>query len=568
MSETSPRTVEAAPAAESRSTRWPGLVWALPIAALLIVAYLGLRALSDRGVDVVVTFSSAAGARVGDTKVIYQGLEAGRVTKIVLARDGRHVEMTLRLDPHSRPALTTATRFWLVGAKPSLTDIASVKAALAGVTIGMAPGEGGRATRRFKGMDEPPIVDPGTEGSAYTLIANVLGPVRPGSTVLYHGQEIGKITSAQFSGLNTFRIGVFVYKPYDALIRPGAEFWAASPFQVSLTGAGFSTNIAPADTVFAGGVDFDLPASAAHATPSPAGSTFVLYKSQGEAKQGLSGPEILYTLVLKGPVGDLGDGATVKLMGFQVGEVRDNQLMFDARTGLPYSRVVAAIYPHRIGAGPADTTDLVATSLPRGATDAKIDELLAHGYRAKLSQSPPLIGGLSINLQPVKGAGVGRLGAAEPYPVIPTDVSGGDIDDLTSQADEILRKVNQMPIAAIGEDVRQITERLSGLLNSPRLTDSLAHLDSTLAQVDQMMAQVKPQVGPLIAKLNQAADQISGTAAAAQGVISGQGASQDASLPGAIQQLTEAARSIRSLSDYLGRHPEALIKGKVKDTSK
>ena len=71
------------------------------------MAYLGLRALSDRGVDVMVTFNSAAGARVGDTKVIYQGLEAGRVTKIVLARDGRHVNMTLRLDPHSRPALTT-----------------------------------------------------------------------------------------------------------------------------------------------------------------------------------------------------------------------------------------------------------------------------------------------------------------------------------------------------------------------------------------------------------------------------------------------------------------------------
>ena len=145
-------------------------------------------------------------------------------------------------------------------------------------------------------------------------------------------------------------------------------------------------------------------------------------------------------------------------------------------------------------------------------------------------------------------------------------MSGGDIDDLTSQADDILRKVNALPIAAIGQDVRQITGQLKGLLGSPKLTDSLSHLDSTLNQVDQMMAQVKPQVAPLIAKLNQAADQISGTAAAAQGVLSGQGAAQDASLPGAIQQLTEAARSIRSLSDYLGRHPEALIKGKVKDT--
>ena len=101
---------------------------------------------------------------------------------------------------------------------------------------------------------------------------------------------------------------------------------------------------------------------------------------------------------------------------------------------------------------------------------------------------------------------------------------------------------------------------------SPALTDSLNHLESTLAEVDQIMGQVKPQIGPLVAKLNQAADQVNGTAAAARGVLSGEGASQDASLPGAIQQLTEAARSIRSLTDYLGRHPEALIKGKVKDS--
>ena len=244
----------------------------------------------------------------------------------------------------------------------------------------------------------------------------MLGPVRPASTVLYHGQEIGKITSTQFTGVNTFRIGVFIYKPYDALIRPGSQFWTASPFQVSLTGAGFSTNIAPADTVFAGGVDFDLPASAQHAAPSPAESTFVLYKSQGEATQGLSGPQIPYTLVLTGPTGDLGDGATVKLMGFPVGEVLNNQLMFDAKTGLPYSKVVLAIYPHRIGAAPAEVTELTAATVPRGPTDAKLDQLLARGYRATLSQSPPLIGGLSISLQPIKGAGPRRLGAAAPYP--------------------------------------------------------------------------------------------------------------------------------------------------------
>jgi paraquat-inducible protein B len=40
------------------------------------------------------------------------------------------------------------------------------------------------------------------------------------------------------------------------------------------------------------------------------------------------------------------------------------------------------------------------------------------------------------------------------------------------------------------------------------------------------------------------------------------GGGQGDGLTQTLQQLNEAARSIRTLADYLGRHPEALIRGK------
>ena len=535
-------------------TPWPGLVWALPLAALLIVAYLGLQALAHRGVDAVVTFTSASGAKAGDTKVVYQGLEVGHVARVALNKDGRHVDMTLRMDPHSSSVLNTSTRFWLIGAKPNLTNIDSVRAALAGVTIGMAPGQGGEPTRHFVGQDEPPIVPPGTSGTPYVLDAKVLGPVRAGATVLYHGEEIGKITATRFNGADAFRLDIFIYKPFDALVRPGAMFWNSSPLQVSLTGSGFSTNIAPADTVFTGALDFDLGPNDASAAPSPSHARFVLYASKGDAQLGPTGPEAPYDLVFKGAAGDMNAGAPVRLAGFQVGEVRDVRLAFDRKTGDPYTAVQAGLFPDRLGVDDHD----------RDATDALVRRLLRQGYRAHLAQSPPLIGARSISLEPGKG-GPADLKGPPDRPLIPSAAGGPDLDDLTTQADQILAKVNHIPIEAIGEDVRQITGRLNAIVSSPQLTDSLHHLDSTLNQVDQMVAQVKPQVGPLIGKLNQAADQLNGTAAAAKGVLTGEGAGQDASLPGAIRQLTDAARSIRSLADYLSRHPEAVIKGKVKD---
>jgi hypothetical protein len=48
-------------------------------------------------------------------------------------------------------------------------------------------------------------------------------------------------------------------------------------------------------------------------------------------------------------------------------------------------------------------------------------------------------------------------------------------------------------------------------------------------------------------------------------ILESQGGSEDSSLPDAIRQITEAARSIKTLTDYLDRHPEALIRGKRPD---
>jgi paraquat-inducible protein B len=200
----------------------------------------------------------------------------------------------------------------------------------------------------------------------------------------------------------------------------------------------------------------------------------------------------------------------------------------------------------------------------RQATDVVIRRLLAQGYRAQLTQSPPAIGSLLVTLSRVPNAAPATLGAGTPE-MIPSAATAGGLEELTGQLSQILAKVNAIPFDAIGKNVHDITSKVDQLVSSPEVADSLKHLDSTLAQADQMMKEASPQVGPLIKKLNQAADDVSGTAAAARGMLNGDDGKQDANLPAAIEQLTDAARSIRTLADYLGRHPEALIRGKGKD---
>ncbi len=546
--------------AVERRGRWPGLVWAVPVAALLLVGYLGLRAFAERGVDVVVTFANSGGARVGDTKVIYQGVESGRVTKISINPDGKRVDMVLRLTPLAKPAMRAGTQFWLVGAKLSLTDVSSLKAAVSGVSIGSAPGSG-PPTRRFDGLMSPPPVLPDTPGRAFSLTAERIGQIRADSGVFYHGLQVGKITTIKLHDARSFDVLIFLDAPYDRLVRPDSLFWVAAPFQVTLSGASVTAQLAPGSAPLAGGIEFDTSAKAATEPASDPPRPFVLYPDQGRAIAGGRGPQVAYHLDFRGPVGGLDEGAPVNLAGRQIGAVKDVGFALDPRTGQVSQPVTITIRPERLNLrGP--TPPLNADWRP--VTDAAMARLVARGYRVRLSQNPPLIGPSFVDLSLVRGARAAGLDHDSAETGLPT-VASTDVTGLTDRASRILDKVDAVPIAEIGENVRRLTAKLDRLAGSPQVSSSLAHLNGTLTQVDQLMSEVRPQVGPLIGKLNTVADQLGQTAASANGVLSGEGARQDAGLPGAIRELTDAARSIRALTDYLGRHPEAVLRGKAKE---
>ncbi|MDP9044876.1 MAG: MlaD family protein [Pseudomonadota bacterium] len=551
------------PLARGRRSRWVGLVWAVPLAALMIVAFLGIRAFMDRGIDVVVTFDTGAGAHIDDTKVIYQGVEAGHVRDIQVNPDGRRVDLTLRLDRRAAPALTTSAVFWLVGANPSLNDISSVKAALAGVTIGFAPGRGGQPTRRFVGLNQPPIVMPDTPGTAYVLSANSLATASVGSPIYFRGQQIGKVAGVRFTAPESFLLDIFILAPYDVLIKPAGLFWISSPVQVALAERGATATLEHAGALFNGAIEFDDFDAPSNQPPSPAGTRYPLYASRGEARSGPPGPEVPYALRFVGPAGELSSGAAIRLAGFRIGEVRSVRLDLDPSTGETSTRVEAVLYPKKLHIDPRGDPQALQRQ-----TDQVVNRLLAAGHRARLVQTPPLIGGRAITFDTVRGAArTAMLGAGRQ---IPSDDTSAGFDEITGQVNELLGHLNRIPFDGIGRDVQQITTRLNGLVSSPQLAGSLQHLDATLAQADQMMHEVAPQVGPLVAKLNRAADEVTGTVAAARGMLAGPAgtdASSDVSLPETIQQLSDAARSIRALADYLGRHPESLLRGRGADST-
>jgi paraquat-inducible protein B len=555
MSDLPPRSAARLSAREIHS-RWPGLVWAVPIAALIVVLYLAVSALAHPGVDAVIVFKTGAGATPGDTKVVFNGVQVGHVTRVRLDKDGRSVDVGVKLDGRMARSLNTSTVFWIEGANFSLTDLSALKAAVAGVTIDMAVGAGGQAQRHFIGLDTTPAVLPNESGTAFWLQTDNLGPVREGANITYRGMQVGKVAEVEVRGPNDLRAEMFVDSPYDKLVRPGSLFWTESPLKISLSGSSLGAQFNPSAAL--GAITFETPPEFRAEQPAPAGTTYALYPNQDRAFGEGVGPQVIYTVNFPEAAGDLAPGAPVMLAGFQVGSVKSVDMSFDADTGVltaPVTIAIEALRLHLAGVTPP----------PRGnwrpLVDRAMNALLAKGYRARLDQAPPLVGARHVGLDRISGAAPARLALGGQYPQVPS-AAAGDIGALGEKANVLLDHLNAVPIVQIGDNARDITGRLAQILKSPKIDDSLAKLDDTLDQTDKMVREARPQIGPLVASLRKAAGQLDETAASANAVLSGQGASQDRSLPEALHQLSDAARSIRALADYLQRHPEAVIQGK------
>jgi len=183
----------------TRHSRGPGWIWAVPIAALGIVAWLLVRLLAEGGTNVTIMFPDAHNVSPDNTEVHYRGMKIGHVTDVSLTKDGSAVRVTANIqETGAEKLLTTGTVFWLQGATPSLGSPASLGAVISGPTIVMEAGPG-TATRQFNGLVHTPLPD--NHGSAVLFTVAFDGPVgelSPGEVVKVRGFPVGEVEEIGF----------------------------------------------------------------------------------------------------------------------------------------------------------------------------------------------------------------------------------------------------------------------------------------------------------------------------------------------------------------------------------
>ncbi|MFW5722199.1 MAG: MlaD family protein [Desulfohalobiaceae bacterium] len=313
-----------------------------------------------------------------------------------------------------------------------------------------------------------------------------------------------------------------------------------------------------------------------------------------------------YVSYFDGDVKGLSSGAQVNFRGVQVGQVEDVQVVVDVTDGSIRIPVYYEIDPESVNEVGDGLTELDA--------EEYMDLLIEKGLRAQLAVRSFLTGQLCIELDFYPEEPIHRIRAETEVTEIPT---------VPSRFEMITQSLQEIPFKEISETLLSVARNLDVLISSPRFEESFVALNHALDRVASLSWELERRLGPLAENFNAAVtetrelvhnvdqellpggravlDQAEGTMGSAQELVATLNqqvvplltdleqtskavrgsleradramASMDSfvsedsevryRLIQTLEELSQAARTVRFLAEYLEQNPQALIQGKT-----
>jgi paraquat-inducible protein B len=269
-------TGEELPKARVRRRRIFRLVWVVPVIALAIALYLVWQHMRTIGPEIAIRFNDASGMRVGQTPIIYRGVQIGEVIAVELTEDRRQALVRARLHKSARPIATEGATFWVVRPQLSLDQVRGLSTVLSGPEIHVIPGKGEAPKSEFAGLDSAPV---GLGNSGLRLVLRAERPkgIRVNTPVNYRGVEVGMVERIALAPNSASAdIHILVHTRYASLVRAGSAFWNTSG--VHATGGilkGIELELESLRTLYTGSIEFATPSE--KAARVKAGTVFFLH---------------------------------------------------------------------------------------------------------------------------------------------------------------------------------------------------------------------------------------------------------------------------------------------------
>ncbi len=273
-------------------------------------------------------------------------------------------------------------------------------------------------------------------------------------------------------------------------------------------------------------------------------------------------------------VNGLNIGAPVRFRGIPIGKVILIEGVYEPASGNMIPRLILEVSPEK----------MVNAVLKEGEYNL-FPLFVKNGMRASLKSTSLLTGQLYVALDFYPGSAVRHLGNGhEKYPEMPTIDSG---------LDQTLAKLADLPLEEVLNHITRTLTAAEALMRDPQLQEALAHLPTLLTNADTTLLDIRRYVnedlsavtnetrktltsvrrsletmattinGESLRRLNTSLAEFEKTLRLVQHRLSPSDP-VNYELLQMLREMVETARSMREVFDYLDEHPEALIKGKVR----
>jgi len=518
------------------------LVWLIPVLALGIAGWLAYQAIAARGTAIHLTFTGGDGIVAGQTKVKHKAVELGTVRNVRLSDDLSHIEVAVDMTRQAERTLTDEARFWVVRPRLTIANVSGLDTLVSGSYIEMDPGPAGGARRtEFTGLDEPPAVRSDTPGTTFDLSTDRIGSISSGSPVFFRDIAVGEVLGYDLGPRgDRVRVHAFIRRPFDGYVSRATHFWNASGIAVNLGAQGVRVQVESIQAVIGGGIAFDTARDVPEPAPLDPHPVFPLFASQTAADDAGYSQRIRLITYIEGSVRGLAAGAAVELYGIQIGTVTGVKLEL-ADDGAS-SRVVVhmEVQPERFQ---HLNGHRVGDALPVART------LVRRGLRAQLRTANFLTGQMVMSFDFQAGANTADATQAGDEIIIPS-VAGG-LDSITSSLTAVAAKLESLPLDQIGRELTDTLRGVSNLVNGPEVRQTLTALSQASREL--------PAIGRSLAGVADRSGRLVGSVDAGYG----EGSPFRRDIARLLSQVSDTARSVRLLADYLNEHPEALIRGRT-----
>jgi paraquat-inducible protein B len=255
-----------------------------------------------------------------------------------------------------------------------------------------------------------------------------------------------------------------------------------------------------------------------------------------------------YIAFFSGSVKGLQVGAPVSFRGARVGKVKDVSIVYNpAKDEL--------IIPVLLELDADSVQGLNTVEQKRGdeSEPGLISRLIARGLKAQLGLDSIVTGQLFVQLDFMPEVPIRMMAEDdEDYQEIPT---------APSPLEKLQETLQQIPLAELAQKTVAAIEKIEDLLSSNDIQDAFGNLNALMKELEVVTKNIDSKTDGLAQEFKVASAQLTTTLKTLQSTLE-----QSDPLLGktsaAMDEVSNSARALRRLADYLEQHPESLLRGK------